>query len=135
MAKKIVCGYFLYDAGFERCFPGARRDIIFGILPFEATYHGPWGLQPRTWRSRQNMGAEQNGKKSVYHIRDFYLRHFAGTGKGTWKNWRRNTFVFLKSGWYIPALEYSGCNEGRVNDEAAIYCRLSKGDEDRKKDR
>jgi hypothetical protein len=26
-------------------------------------------------------GAEQNGKKSVYHIRDFYLRHFAGTGK------------------------------------------------------
>ena len=56
-------------------------------------------------------GRTKMGKKSVYHIRDFYLRHFAGTGKEPGKNWRRNTFVFLKSGWYIPALEYSGCNE------------------------
>ena len=46
---------------------------MFGILPFEATYHGPWGLQPRTWRSRQNMRGQNKMGKRAYTISETFI--------------------------------------------------------------
>lgn len=49
--------------------------------------------------------------KRAYTISETFISDTLQERERNLENWRRNTFVFLKSGWYIPALEYSGCNE------------------------
>lgn len=102
---------FLYAAGFERCFQ-AREETLFSVfcrLRQHTMDHG--ACSPVHGAADKICGGRTKWEKERIPYPRLLSQTLCRNGKGTWKNWRRNTFVFLKSGWYIPALEYSGCNE------------------------
>ena len=112
--QMIVCALvviFLYDAGFERCFQ-AREETLFSVfcrLRQHTMDHG--ACSPVHGAADKICGGRTKWEKERIPYPRLLSQTLCRNGKGTWKNWRRNTFVFLKRGWYIPALEYSGCNE------------------------